>query len=168
MCVRVPGEEGWVEQAGRPDGCPSGLLTRETRAEGDAPIPWWRVAGPLGQNPCRRRGLRELDTGPCGARWAGTAQEGSRATAACVPTLPLGVSSAPPACAPKSSGVDHTSQHSSALSPFLSLFLFLLLSPLFPGIHFSLLFPSFSVYFFFLLRFLSSVFFLFTPFPTSF
>ena len=47
----IPGEGGRVEQAGRPD-------EPGDKGGGDAPSPWWRVAGPLGQNPCRRRGLQ--------------------------------------------------------------------------------------------------------------
>lgn len=100
--------------------------------------------GPIEPEPCRRRGLGEQDAGPCGARRVGAARGGSRATATCAPALSIGRWLCRSACLPRSCRQEW-SQHSSALGPLLSLFLSLLLFSLFPAIHFSLLFPSFSV-----------------------
>lgn len=159
--VRVPVEEGRWGRLGGQTGCRSRLLTREKTAEGALPLPGGG-GGPIEPEPCRRRGLREQDASPCGARWW-ELPEGARGplSPARLP-LPLDAgSAAQPACPEV---VGSRSQHSSALGPLLNLFLSILLFSLFPAIRFSLLFPSFSVYYFFFhLMFLSSVFFLFTP-----
>lgn len=153
------GKRGRWGRLGRPDGHPGEGAARRAGRQGRRepfPFPGGGVAGPLGQNPCRRRGLQWLDTGPR-RLWA---------TATCAPTLPSGSSVLPfqPVC-PKA--VVRSGSCISApvvLSPFPleGLFLFLLLFPPFTSYSFFTSISSFSVYyFFFSLRFLSSVFFSF-------